>query len=155
MHVITHNDASSWWMVMIHHDALSLCIVMMHHNDESSWLIITNRHNSSWWLLMIHSEKSLRWCITISHDDESLWFVMMNHDDASWWITLWITAPTWKDSFQGCHGPFCHGRRDICPMHLFAMGAFLRWLPWHFSTPGCPQFPKQIYCSHLPNSTIN
>jgi len=55
---------------------------------------------------------------------------MMSHDDSS----LWSTVRPWKDSFRGGHGLYCYGHHGIFPWHLFAMVAFLPWLPCLFSS---------------------
>ena len=64
----------------------------------------------------------------------------MNHDEASHMgrdINHYETlcGPE-RIPFRAAMAFFAMGSHDILPRRLFAMGAFLRWLPWHFCKPG-------------------
>ena len=90
--LVIANQYESWWIIGMHCDhAASRPVTMSHH--DASWRIVTSHHDSSWRIMSIRH-------------DASWWVIMINHDEPSLRMTVWPR----KDSFQGCHGSFCHGR---------------------------------------------
>ena len=136
--------------IALHNDE-SLCFIMIDRHDSSWWFILVNHDNSSrwtstircdasWWFIMMESSwwvMMIRQCessgfIVMKHHYASSWLIMMIHHDESWWIMMihHHEAPRGPEMIpSGGSIAFLLWVPWHFPRHLFAIVAFLPWLP--------------------------